>query len=248
MIATFAEVPSGPYLDEPSPIAELERSLGLWERGRVVATSGIYSLDLTVPGAVVPCAGITWITVAPTHRRRGVLNAIMRRQLDEVHEQQREPIAGLWAAEGAIYGRYGYAPASFLGGLSGRTERLALRRDIDFGSGRVDLVDVDEYRAAAVAIRDTLRRSVPGNLARDDRWWDRALRDDEDNRKGATERLYLLHTEADGTVTGYAAYRLKGKTTDTGEPDGVVTVQDVRAVHPAAYASLWRFMLPLDPI
>jgi predicted acetyltransferase len=248
MTTTFAEVPSGPYLDEPSPIAELDRSLGLWERGRVVATSGIYSLEMTVPGAVVPCAGITWITVAPTHRRRGVLNAIMRRQLDEVHERGREPIAGLWAAEAAIYGRYGYAPASYLGGLSGRIERMALRRDVDFGSGRVDLVDVGEYRAAAVGILERLRRFVPGNLARDERWWDRALRDDEDNRKGATERQYLLHTEADGTVTGYAAYRLKGEFTDTGEPDGTVTVEDIRALHPAAYASLWRFVLSLDLI
>jgi predicted acetyltransferase len=248
MTATFAEVPSGPYLDEPSPIAELDRSLGLWERGRVVATSGIYSLEMSVPGAVVPCAGITWITVSPTHRRRGVLNAIMRRQLDEVHEQQREPVAGLWAAEAAIYGRYGYAPASYLGGLSGRTERLALRRDLDFGSGRVDLVEVDEYRSAAVGIHATLRRFVPGNLARDGRWWDRALRDDEDNRQGATERQYLLHTEADGSITGYAAYRLKGQFSDIGEPDGTVTVEDIRGLHPAAYASLWRFVLSLDLI
>ena len=57
MSAAFGEELAGPYLDEPSPVAELDRSLGLWEGDRVVATSGIYSRVLTVPGAVVPCAG-----------------------------------------------------------------------------------------------------------------------------------------------------------------------------------------------
>jgi predicted acetyltransferase len=248
MSAVFGEDPRGPFVDTPSPIAELDRSLGLWDRGRVVATAGLYSLEMTVPGAVVPCAGVTWVTVSPSHRRRGVLTAIMRRQLDEVHEQQREPVAALWAAESAIYGRFGYAPASYRGGLTGRTERLALRPDAEVGSGQVDLVDVAEYRAAAVGIHDQVRRFVPGNLARDDRWWDRALRDEPDNRNGATARQHVLHTEADGTVTGYAAYRVKASWTETSEPDGTLTVEEVRALHPAAYAALWRFLMSVDLI
>src|SRR4051795_2641357 len=120
----FGEDPTEPFTDEPSPVAELDRSLGLWDGDRVVATAGIYSRRLTVPGAVVPCAGVTWVTVSPTHRRRGVLTAMMRRELDEIHEQQREPIAALWASEGSIYGRFGYAPATFRGSLEGRVERL----------------------------------------------------------------------------------------------------------------------------
>ena len=92
----FGDEPSGPFLEEPSPTAELDRSLGLWDGDRVVATSGIYSLEMTVPGGTVPCAGVTWITVAPTHRRQGVLTSIMRRQLTELHDQQREPVAALW--------------------------------------------------------------------------------------------------------------------------------------------------------
>ena len=46
MSAAFGEELAGPYLDEPSPVAELDRSLGLWEGDRIVATSGIYT-----PGA-----------------------------------------------------------------------------------------------------------------------------------------------------------------------------------------------------
>jgi len=242
----FGDEPSGPFLDEPGPTAELDRSLGLWDGDRVVATAGIYSLQMTVPGAVVPTAGITWITVSPTHRRQGVLTSIMRRQLTELHDQQREPVAALWAAEYPIYGRFGYAPATYRGGLTGSAQRLALRRDVEIGKGRIDRVSVEGYRAAAVPIHDQVRRHVPGNLARDDRWWDRALRDLPENRNGATALRFLLHTEPDGTVTGYAAYRVKAKWTETSEPDSTLTVEEIRATSTPAYAALWEFLVSVD--
>jgi predicted acetyltransferase len=246
MHAVFAEGTPGRFRDRPFPIAELDRSLSLWDGERVVATAGLYSRELTVPGAVVPCAGVTWVTVSPSHRRQGVLTAIMRRQLIELHEQQREPVAALWAAEAPIYGRFGYGSASFRGGPTGRTERLALRPDLQPGAGRVRMVDVEEYREGAVKVYDQVRRLVPGNLARDDRWWDRTLDDPPEDRRGATERRYLLHVEPDGEVTGYAAYRVKGDWTDGGEPDGTVTVDEARALSTAAYAALWQFLLSID--
>ena len=246
LLDVFGEVPSGDVLDRPTGVAELDRTLALWDGDGVVATSGIYSRTLTVPGGVVPCAGITWITVAPTHRRRGILTSIMRRQLDEVHAQQREPVAALWAAEAAIYGRYGYAPATFKGGFTGRTAGLRLRPDADLGAGRVTRVTEARYREAAVGLHEQLRRSTPGNLERDTRWWDRALRDDEEGRHGATARFYLVHTEPDGAATGYAAYRVKSHWTESGEPDSTLTVEEVRALTPSAYAALWQVLLSVD--
>ena len=196
-----------------------------------MATSGIYSRTLTVPGAVVPCAGITWVTVAPTHRRRGVLTAIMRRQLTEMHEQEREPVAALWASEVPIYGRFGYAPAALprrpdrphraAAAAAGRRPRHRAGR-----TGRPRRPTSPRRRPCY----DAVRRFVPGNLARDERWWDRRLRDQPDDRDGATALRFLLHTETDGTVTGYAAWRMKGDwNDDTGEPDGTLIVEEVRA-------------------
>jgi predicted acetyltransferase len=97
-----------------------------------------------------------------------------------------------------------------------------------------------------VGLHDRLRRTVPGNMARDDRWWDRQLRDDPDQRRGASARRYLLHTEADGTVTGYAAFRVRAHWSDDGLPDGTVVVEELRSDRPAARAALWRFLLSLD--
>ena len=105
---------------------------------------------------------------------------------------------------------------------------------------------MEEYRAAVVGLHDRLRRTVPGNLDRDDRWWDRLLRDDDYSRKGAAPRAYLLHTEPDGTVTGDAAYQVKGDWTEHGEPDGTITVEEVRAATPPAYAALWQVLLSVD--
>lgn len=248
MDVVFGEESTGRYLDTPHPLAELDRSLGLFgEGGRVDATAGIYSLEMTVPGgAAVRTAGITWITVSPTHRRQGVLTALMRRQLDEIHAAGREPLAALWAAESGIYGRFGYASGSRNGGWQAEPTRLRFRPDTPASAGTVELADVDTYRAAAVALYERLRREVPGMLARDDRWWDRQLRDDKEQREGATPRQLLLHTEPDGEVTGFAAYRVKGSWTDAGEPSGTLTVQEARASSPAAYAALWRVLLSVD--
>lgn len=245
-LGVFAAEQPASYVDAVPAHAELDRSLGLWEGDRVVATSGAFGRELTVPGGVVACAGVTWVSVAPDHRRRGVLTAMMRRQLDELHEREREPVAALWASESSIYGRFGYAPATWRGNLSGEVSRLRLRPDVDLGAGRVEQAGLDDYRAAAVALHERLRRWVPGNLARNAAWWDRLLEDQPDQRHGATERRFLLHVGPDGTVTGYAAYRVRAAWTGDGLPDGVVLVEEVRAQNPPAHAALWRFLLSLD--
>jgi predicted acetyltransferase len=170
----------------------------------------------------------------------------MRRQLDELHDQQREPVAALWAAEYPIYGRYGYAPAAYRGGFTGTLPRLRLRSDADLGAGRIEEVGLAAYRAAAPAIHDAARRLVPGNLARDDRWWDRAVRDEPEQRKEWTACRYLLHSGPDGTVTGYAAFRIKSVWSDQGEPEGEIEVREIRSTTSAAYAALWQILLSVD--
>ena len=82
----------------------------------IVGGAGAFQFDLTVPGGPVRAAGVTVVGVLPTHRRRGVLRELMRAQLDDVHERG-EPLAVLWASEGAIYGRFGYGLASLCGDM-----------------------------------------------------------------------------------------------------------------------------------
>lgn len=226
-------------------VFEPERTLGLWDGDRVVATAGIYTRDMTIPGAVVPFAAVTWVSVAATHRRQGVLTAMMRRQLREVHEAGTEAIAALYASEAGIYGRFGYGLSSYRGRLKGETHRMRLRSDVDTGSGRVYPVEEREFRSAAIPLYDALRPETPGLLSRDGRWWDSLLIDPEKHRDGKTARRYLLHADADGSVSGYALYRRKADWGETG-PEGTVFVIELLAASPAARAALWRYLMSMD--
>lgn len=226
-------------------VFEPERTLGLWDGDRVVATSGIYTRDITIPGAVVPFAAVTLVSVSPTHRRQGVLTAMMRRQLYEVHELGTEPIAALYASEATIYGRFGYGLASYQGQLKGDTRSMRLRSDVDTGTGRVFPVEEKDFRSAAIPLYDQLRLETPGLLSRNDRWWDSLLLDPEKHRDGKTARRYLLHAESDGTVTGFALYRRKPEWGEAG-PDGTVFVIEMHVTHTAARAALWQYLLSMD--
>ena len=62
-------------------IFEIERNLGAFDGTEIVGTAGAYSLTVTVPGGSVPMAGVSAVGVQPSHRRRGVLTKLMRRQL-----------------------------------------------------------------------------------------------------------------------------------------------------------------------
>jgi predicted acetyltransferase len=89
-----------------------ERSLAVYEDGRIVAISGVLSLELSVPGGVaIPMGGVTWIATLPTHRRRGLLTRLMAANFAGMAERG-EIVSGLGASEGNIYGRFGYGPAT----------------------------------------------------------------------------------------------------------------------------------------
>ena len=88
-------------------VGGIERGQIAEDGDRVVGSLGCFDFDMTIPGGAIPCAGTTWVTVAPTHRRQGVLRAMMRAHLDEAVEHG-DAIAALWASDSAIYGRFGY--------------------------------------------------------------------------------------------------------------------------------------------
>ena len=93
--------------ERESKVLPLQRSLAAYDDDRPVGFAGAYQFDLSIPGGSLPCAGVTWVGVLQSHRRRGILRDFMRRQLDDARGWG-EPIAALWASESLIYGRFGY--------------------------------------------------------------------------------------------------------------------------------------------
>ncbi|MEB3034310.1 enhanced intracellular survival protein Eis [[Mycobacterium] nativiensis] len=210
-----------------------DSSLVVCDGDDVVGMSGYLDLELTVPGgAVLPAAGVSFVVVAPTHRRRGVL----RSMYTELHRRIADsgyPIAALTASEGGIYGRFGYGPATVEHELTVDRRFVHLHADAP-DPGGVRLVKPAGHRDAFAAIYQRWREQTPGGLARPLALWDDLLADRENTRDGGTAWFGLLHPD------GYVLYRVHG-----GEPKSV-RVGEFRAVTPAAHVALWRALLGLD--
>jgi predicted acetyltransferase len=214
-------------------IDEPERSLAWFDEGRIVATTGAFTRELTVPGAIVPCAAVTVVTVLPTHRRRGLLTAMMRRQLDELRERG-DPVAALWASEGRIYGRFGY-------GASTRAARLSARRPdarlaLPAAGEPLRAGPAGDHVAAMAAVYERARPRRPGMLDRPGPWWGDRLFDPESWREGAQPLQAVLVED------GYALYAVRPAEDAAGE----VVVRELVALTPAAHARLWSFLLDQD--
>src|SRR5688572_28181594 len=106
----FTEV-RGDRLARWRRMTELERTLAVFDGDRIVGGSMLLRMRLTVPGGELPMGGLTAVGVVPTHRRRGVLSALMQRHFADMREWG-EPLSGLSAAEYPIYGRFGYGSAA----------------------------------------------------------------------------------------------------------------------------------------
>jgi predicted acetyltransferase len=208
----------------------------------MVATSGLISFELTVPGpAAVPAGGVTAISVLPTHRRRGILTSIIRREFEEM-QSRGERVGILWASESIIYGRFGYGLATNQSDLKIKRASGALDR-APASPGSIRLLDREEAASVLPTIYNRFRRQVPGQIDRVEGWWEDFFRDSPRDRRGASSRYYALYE--DGEAEGYAAYRLKSEWPG-GIPGGTALVQELVTVTPGAYAGLWRYLLGLD--
>ncbi|MER6443404.1 GNAT family N-acetyltransferase [Streptomyces sp. NPDC001185] len=245
LVRAFGGVPESSEERELwSELTEYDRSLGIWEGERCVGTAGAFSFRVTVPGgASVPAAGITMVSVAATHRRRGLLTSMMRRQLDDIRSWG-EPLAVLTASEPAIYGRFGYGIATYQHHAEIDTTRVRL--SVPPGTDDVDL----RFAAPADvldACESVYARVVPGRpgmLARRPGWDRLTLLDPESERDGASP-LQCVVAERDGEVVGYARYRIRPDHDHTGAKATVV-LDELQALDPAADAALWRLLFDLD--
>ena len=218
-----------------------ERMHAAFEDGQIVGGAGAFPFELSVPGGSLPCAGVTAVGVHPTHRRRGVLRAMMDAQLRDVHERG-EPIAALWASEETIYGRFGYGIASWVGELNVPHEWDAFAEPLE-ASGTTRFVTPEEAHELFPPIYEAVRRERPGMMSRSDAWWEsRQLRMPEQEAE-APRRFVVL--ELDGEPAAYAIYRTHFGF-DGGSASSRLVVREALGASPQATAAIWRFLLDVD--
>ncbi|QKW06471.1 GNAT family N-acetyltransferase [Streptomyces sp. NA04227] len=221
-----------------------ERSLVVRDDGETVGSAGAFSFRMTVPGGqAVPAAGVTMVSVAATHRRRGLLTAMMRRQLDDVRALG-EPLAVLMASEPVIYGRFGYGCATRQLAVEIDTDRVGLALPEGTDRVRVRYADPEASLARCEELYARLLPTRPGRVARGPGWERLGLLDPPGEREGASP-LQCVLAEVDGELVGYARYAIKPEWNPSG-PEGKVVLRQLEAVDPAAHAALWRFLFGID--
>jgi predicted acetyltransferase len=222
-----------------------ERMLGAYDDGAIVGTSCELPLLLRIPGGELAAGGVTSVGVMPSHRRRGILTQLMRRQLDDALGRG-EALSILWASEEPIYGRFGYGVATLKAAISADRDRIAFRGEPG-AAGRVRLIDVEEAARMLPPIWNQVQKERPGVFARSLEWWrEYRLPDPEHRRRGSGPRFIAL-LELDGSPEAYAFYRVK-ESWDEGFAASRLQVVEVMATTPFSEREIWRFLFGIDLI
>lgn len=209
----------------------------------------VFPMTLSVPGPeagtrLVSCAGLTFVGVHPDHRRQGVLTAMMRHHLEQVHEAGIH-VSALHASEPVIYGRYGYGLAS-------------LGLEVTLGRGATLVAPHLEARAATTSTRlvSVSDPDVPermrachlacaemGSVVGDAGYHARVCSELPEHLRG-TEPARVLFARRDGVDVGFAMFRRSEKW-ERGRAAGELTVL-VLAGDPAARLALVRRLVDFD--
>jgi predicted acetyltransferase len=226
---------------------EFDRTLAAFDGATPVGVTMCYSFQLSVPGQqVLPAAGVTFVAVLPTHRRRGVLNSLMRRQLADVRDRG-EPLAILWASESVIYPRYGYGRASWYLTFTLRRGEGTLARSAPSDGGlRLRLAEPEAALPELAKVYDAMLSIRPGFYGRNDAWWRSVIYDpaEERDRHGGSPLRCLLAEDASGP-RGYALYSGVDTWADF-LPENVLKVRELMALDSAASAALFTDLLSRD--
>ncbi|MCU1410248.1 MAG: family N-acetyltransferase [Rhodoglobus sp.] len=223
------------------------RTTGVWDESArdaasPVATVNSWTAGMTVPGGSrIEAWAISSVTVAPTHRRKGIARALLEAEL-RTAAALGIPLATLTVSESTIYGRFGFAPAAFANELTIDTRRAAWTGPAS--PGRLHFLTAAEFRAELPALHERIRATGVGQLDAWDLRWDALAGLITEDKERAKNLRAIRYDDADGALRGLALYRVSG-----GDPDfaaHTLTVEYLASETDDAYAALWRYLLEVD--
>jgi predicted acetyltransferase len=239
----FGRVPSDEQVEHFARVMPLERARTVWDGRQLVGGAGSFAFDLTVPGGRVPASGVTIVGVVPTHRRRGIMRALMRAELD-LCRARGEPVAYLWASEDPIYGRFGFGIASFAAEIDLPRERAGFQGSFE-SFGEVELVPLAAAEPLVAPLYERVATATPGMFARTSAWWQaRTLADPQWRRRDAGALQCAVLT-ARQQALAYALYRLNFEP-EHGVNTGALVVVEAMGTSPQATRAIWRYLIDID--
>lgn len=221
------------------------RNTGVYDRAAAtdalpVATVDSWVTPLTLPGGdELGMWAISVVTVAGTHRRRGIARALLEGEL-RAAVSAGVPIAGLTVSEATIYGRYGFGAAVPAARFTVDTRRAGWAGHVPAGS--VEYVEREELAADLGAVHERARRSragrIPGWKGRWDGYAGLAAGDsDREKVRGVRYR------DAAGEIRGVLVYTLNEI---NGTFRSALQVRLLVGETADAVAALWRFAVQHD--
>ncbi len=238
----FGGRPSAEDAERMASILPAERVHAAFDGGAIVGGAGAYLFETTVPGgAQVPTAGVMAVGVLPTHRRRGALSKLMQRQLADAHARG-EPLAMLYASEGAIYSRFGYGLASLAGNIDLPKEHARLRDDEPIGQARI-LAGEEETLELLPRIYDRVQAETVGMFTRTPDWWKVRRLHQRPGRPGGEQVRVAI--ELEGELEAYALYRLNFAARNM-ISETTLEIGEALGTSPRALAAIWRYLLAID--
>jgi predicted acetyltransferase len=254
--AALAEVPDHAFgvarppeaIERDRLVIEYDRTIAAFDGAQMIGSAAAYSFQVTVPGATAAAAGITYVAVQPTYRRRGVLSGLMEWLLADA-AARAEPLAILFASEAGIYGRFGF-------GMASQDQRFQFHRDEGtlMAGPEAPGREAPRLRAAApeharpelASVFDAVCARQPGMLARNARWWDYMLADPPALRPSGASPLRCVIAEDDHGPRGYVLFRAEHSWSADHLPAGSLRIRELISADPAATAALWSDMLSRD--
>jgi predicted acetyltransferase len=239
---TLVEVDSVAFGSAPDPdnedglVMEMDRAVIAWDGDLPVGCASSFAFDLSLPGGSARTAGVTWVGVVPTHRRRGVMTRLMADR-HAAALAAGEPLAALWASQSAIYPRFGYGAASHSLQLT-VPHSVPLARTPSADDLELSLVPSGDDGPLTRPVYAAARAVRPGMPAQDDRWYARSVADRPSERDGWGPLRTFVATRGRVPVA-YARFRQK-HSWDQGIGEGTVRVQELVAVDPAGAAAVWE--------
>ena len=211
-----------------------------------------YDMAVTVPGPLdtlnqAPMAGLSWVSVHPDHRRRGVLREMTTHHFAQLHEQGIA-LSGLHAAEVKIYGRFGYGISSVELGLELERGAVFTAPLLEEAASRVTtrfvMADSDDAAKLVHEIHVRCAELTLGAVTRPERMA-RPLFVDVPQARQGREPLKVLLASVDGQPTGYAVFSRKENWKDF-NANGTVGVRELAAGDPATLLALARRLVDFD--
>ncbi|WP_432924718.1 GNAT family N-acetyltransferase [Microbispora sp. CA-135349] len=228
-------------------VLEIDRQISAFDDDLMVGCAAALSFEMTVPGGPIPVAGVTAVGVLPSHRRRGVLTALMTRQLRDLHENGGEAVAALSASQAGIYGRFGYGRAADTLNFRIPTHGSAFTRSAPADPAlRLRVATPADALAGLRRVYDAVQPGRPGLYGRSETYWRAEILPDTEHDRGGMGPLRCLIAEDAAGPRGYALFRAKSGWNEHGVPDGQVRLLELFASDPAAYALVWRGVLDRD--